>query len=88
MNWVYVCYGLIAVGAIFLWMTALSGTKFYETEMSKKDINGIKLFIHLAFIALFCALSYIVYVGEYYVEEVESQPQTGQIQTGSPETER
>ena len=84
MTWVYVCVAIVCVPAVFLWLTALSGTRFYEVSMSRKDIKTIKWFIHLALVTLFIGLSFMVYKGNEYVQKMESEQKTEEVQTGQP----
>lgn len=88
MIWFNVIFISMIVCTCFLWATALSGSKFYELTMSRKDIKSIKWFIHLAFLVIIFGYSYFFYKGYDDVQKMESQQKIEEVQAGSSETER
>jgi len=61
--WDIVCYSVIIICTFFMWLTALSGTRYYEINMQLRDIGLIKLLIHLSALLTISAIAYIISTG-------------------------
>ena len=84
----YVYFSVVCVLITFLWLTAISGTRFYEVSMSRRDIKTIKVLIHISSIILLLLVSYQIFVSKNYVEKMESKSQTIEVQAEPPKAER
>jgi hypothetical protein len=61
--WEMVCYGLIGLSVLFLWITAISGTRYYEISMQLRDIKFLKFLIHISILTTIAALAYLIMTG-------------------------
>lgn len=57
------------ISAIFcgliLWLTSLSGLKFYNIRTNKDDVRSVRLIIHLCFICLTTYFVVLLMKGDY-----------------------
>jgi hypothetical protein len=80
----YIVFGL---AMLFLWATAISGIKFYQLDIGRKDVKSIKVLIHIAMLAAIACFVFLCFEKDLNVKEVESGQKTEEIQEEPSATE-
>jgi len=60
--WEIICYNVVGISILFLWITSLSGTKYYEISTQLRDIKFLKSLIHIITLSSIMALAYIIWM--------------------------
>jgi hypothetical protein len=87
----YILFGLLCLGILFLYFTALSGVKFYETRLQREDVKNIKISIHVAMVTIAVILCLMLYKGNLNVstnQEVLDTQKTEKVEGTKSATER
>lgn len=83
----YVLFILLCVAIAFLYITALSGIKFYETRLQREDVKNIKWSIHVAMLVVAVCLGTLFYKGnlnDTSNQEVVSSEKIEKVETKKP----
>jgi len=70
----YILFWALSLVTLFLYLTAISGVKFYETRLQRDDVKNVKIVIHICGLIATGILSFVLYKGYLNVSNDKATP--------------